>query len=208
MAKMAIKAVKSCPASKVVLSGFSQGAQVVHNACKQLPASVSSKLSVSLFGDPDFGEKLIGVPPGGTNVFCHPDDNICAHGYFVLPSHTTYGPLDSGAAAKFIVTGVPVTGVIQAAAKNNAEGSSSSLAKDLYAASADIPDTELSSADPQRLPDLARVAEPPAGTLFSLLPNSTASSPTKRRIFGGPQDVPSLFNFPVNPLTALAPVKE
>lgn len=200
---MAIRAVKSCPASKVVLSGYSQGAQLTHNACKQLPASVSSRVSVTLFGDPDFGDPLVGVPAGRANVICHPDDNICQHGYFVLPSHLTYGPLDSGAAAKFIVTGIPATGVIQAAGKN-AEGSSPSLAKDLFAASLDIPDSELSFAEPPRLPDLLEL--PPAGALYSL--NISTPAPTKRRIFGGPQDVPSLFNFPANPLTALAPIKK
>lgn len=47
------KKVKECPSTKVVVSGYSQGGQVVHNAAKLLPASTMAKVSsVVIFGDP------------------------------------------------------------------------------------------------------------------------------------------------------------
>lgn len=45
--------MKQCPSSKIVMSGYSQGGQLVHNAAKLLPAStVAAVSSVVIFGDP------------------------------------------------------------------------------------------------------------------------------------------------------------
>lgn len=45
--------MKKCPASKVIVSGYSQGGQIVHNAAKLLPAATMAKVSsVVIFGDP------------------------------------------------------------------------------------------------------------------------------------------------------------
>lgn len=53
MAQLAQKAVGDCPSSKVVISGYSQGGQLVHNAAAMLPADVSGKLAGAvIFGDP------------------------------------------------------------------------------------------------------------------------------------------------------------
>ena len=47
------QAYKKCPNTKVVLSGYSQGAMLVHNAAKSLPAATTSKIAaVVTFGDP------------------------------------------------------------------------------------------------------------------------------------------------------------
>lgn len=47
--------------SKVVLSGFSQGAQVVHKAAKQLETSYHKYVgAIVLFGDPNNGEFTYG----------------------------------------------------------------------------------------------------------------------------------------------------
>ena len=43
----------ACPDTKLVASGYSQGAQIVHNAIGQLPAETAAWISkVVLFGDP------------------------------------------------------------------------------------------------------------------------------------------------------------
>ena len=48
-----------CPTSKIVLSGFSQGAQVAHKAAKLLDASLHKFVgAIVLFGDPKNGELL------------------------------------------------------------------------------------------------------------------------------------------------------
>lgn len=45
-------AVGQCPGSKIVMSGFSQGAAVVHAAGKYLPADVLDKIDAAVtFGD-------------------------------------------------------------------------------------------------------------------------------------------------------------
>ena len=42
-----------CPNTKVIMSGYSQGGQLVHNAAKQLPAATASKVAGAvIFGDP------------------------------------------------------------------------------------------------------------------------------------------------------------
>jgi predicted esterase len=45
--------MKNCPNTKIVMSGYSQGGQLVHNATKLLPASTMAAVSsVVIFGDP------------------------------------------------------------------------------------------------------------------------------------------------------------
>jgi len=46
-------ALKTCPTTKLVMSGYSQGGQLVHNAAAQLPAATMAQVSsVVIFGDP------------------------------------------------------------------------------------------------------------------------------------------------------------
>lgn len=53
MANLTQKAITACPNSKVIMSGYSQGAQLVHNGAGQLPANITSKVAgVIMFGDP------------------------------------------------------------------------------------------------------------------------------------------------------------
>jgi hypothetical protein len=52
-AELISQTVESCPASKIVASGYSQGALVLHNAASRLPAETMNALSsIVLFGDP------------------------------------------------------------------------------------------------------------------------------------------------------------
>jgi cutinase len=42
-----------CPSTKVVMAGYSQGGQLVHNSAKLLPAATASKVAGAvIFGDP------------------------------------------------------------------------------------------------------------------------------------------------------------
>lgn len=49
-----------CPSSKIVMSGYSQGGQIVHNAAGLLSTSVMNAISsVVIFGDPGMFKLLM-----------------------------------------------------------------------------------------------------------------------------------------------------
>lgn len=53
MAQLVQDTVGACPDSKVIMSGYSQGGQLVHNAAAMLPADVASQVAGAvIFGDP------------------------------------------------------------------------------------------------------------------------------------------------------------
>ncbi|KAF8540933.1 cutinase, partial [Trichophaea hybrida] len=69
-----------CPTSKVVLSGFSQGAQVMHKAAKLLEKEMYKFVgAIVVFGDPYNGMKFLGTLNDNVKSFCHDGDLIC-HG--------------------------------------------------------------------------------------------------------------------------------
>lgn len=48
-----VTAFKTCPNTKLIASGYSQGGQLVHNALATLPAATAAWISkVVIFGDP------------------------------------------------------------------------------------------------------------------------------------------------------------
>lgn len=84
-----------------MVSGYSQGAQVVHDAAAILPANVTSKIStVVLYGDPKNGTAVTGVDASRVFTVCHTGDDICEGGDFVLLPHLTYGFGNDGADVK------------------------------------------------------------------------------------------------------------
>ncbi|KAI9645164.1 hypothetical protein NHQ30_005898 [Ciborinia camelliae] len=93
----------ACPNTHLVVSGYSQGGQVVHNALATLPAATAQWISsVVIFGDPDNGQAIPNVDPAKIDTICHGSDNICAHGDLIFPAHLTYAA-DANAAASFVV---------------------------------------------------------------------------------------------------------
>ncbi|KAI9147366.1 Cutinase [Paramyrothecium foliicola] len=87
LAQLTERATTQCPNTKVVLSGYSQGAQVVHNGADQLSASTAALLT---FGDPKQKKSFGSIPASRTRVICHADDNICNGGFIINEPHTTY----------------------------------------------------------------------------------------------------------------------
>lgn len=50
---MVSDAITNCPTSKVVMVGYSQGGQLVHNAAKMMDSATAAKVSSAvIFGDP------------------------------------------------------------------------------------------------------------------------------------------------------------
>ncbi|KAL9109756.1 MAG: hypothetical protein Q9227_005625 [Pyrenula ochraceoflavens] len=102
LASLTNQAASKCPNTKIVLSGYSQGAQVVHLGAKQLSPAVSNRVAaVVLFGDPDDGQPVGSIPASKIKTFCDPTDQICDGKAIVGASHLAYG-VDAIPAANFV----------------------------------------------------------------------------------------------------------
>ncbi|KAK2067245.1 hypothetical protein P8C59_001001 [Phyllachora maydis] len=105
MADLVAKATAQCAdsGSQIVMMGYSQGCQLVHNAAKSLPAATMAKVGAAVcFGDPNNGTAVQGVPAAKTLIVCHDNDNICQHGSQIRQAHLTYGKLNAADAADFL----------------------------------------------------------------------------------------------------------
>lgn len=101
--------VASCPNSRIVLGGYSQGSTVIDLATNAMPASVADHVAaVALFGEPtsQFSSMLWGGQPlptinpaYGSKVtsVCAPDDPICSGGGNIM-AHVSY--IDAGMTAQ------------------------------------------------------------------------------------------------------------
>ncbi|MGO9383765.1 MAG: cutinase family protein [Mycobacterium sp.] len=97
--------VASCPNTKMVLGGYSQGATVINLATAAMPAPVANHVAaVALFGEPTsgFSSMLWGGQPlpatsplysSKTISLCAPDDPICSPGGNIM-AHVSY--IESG----------------------------------------------------------------------------------------------------------------
>jgi cutinase len=97
--------VASCPNTKLVLGGYSQGSTVIDLASNAMPASVADHVAaVALFGEPtsQFSSMLWGGQPlptisplygPKTISLCAPDDPICSPGGNIM-AHVSY--IESG----------------------------------------------------------------------------------------------------------------
>lgn len=92
-----------CPATKLCISGYSQGAQVIHLGAKQFTQAETDFVnSAVLWGDPYDGTAVGPVPAGKTSVDCHSLDDICYGGNVIGPDHLNYC-LDADREARFAV---------------------------------------------------------------------------------------------------------
>ncbi|KAF5027787.1 hypothetical protein F66182_118 [Fusarium sp. NRRL 66182] len=105
-AQLVQQAQQKCPDTKVVMSGYSQGAMLVHNAAKSLPADVTSKVAAVVnFGDPFQKQAVQGVAADRVKIFCHSGDGVCAGTFAIGPEHLNYRQ-DANAAAQFVASKV------------------------------------------------------------------------------------------------------
>jgi cutinase len=104
----------SCPNTKLVLGGYSQGAAVMDLASNQLPAPVGRHVAaVVLFGNPNTSSSYsthLGadqIPPINpayqpkTDAICLPNDIVCSNGGSML-AHLSYVPDATNQAATFV----------------------------------------------------------------------------------------------------------
>lgn len=108
MAKLVKQALSECPNTKVVVSGYSQGGMVVHNAFSAQGLTSTQVAAAVLFGDPLNGRAVGNLPAARTKQYCASGDSICEGGGFGITSaHISYGN-NADAAADWIIS---VTGV-------------------------------------------------------------------------------------------------
>ncbi|KLO33976.1 cutinase [Mycobacterium nebraskense] len=101
--------VASCPNSKIVLGGYSQGSTVIDLATNAMPAPAADHVAaVALFGEPSSGlstmlwggQPLPTINPAygsKTISLCAPDDPICSGGGNIM-AHVSY--IDAGMTAQ------------------------------------------------------------------------------------------------------------
>ncbi|KAF2684637.1 carbohydrate esterase family 5 protein [Lentithecium fluviatile CBS 122367] len=101
MASFINQAITSCPDSKILVPGHSQGALVVRSTTDSLPADTMSKInSVVTFGDPKNQTAITGAE-SKILVICHENDAVCSGG-FITVDHLTYAD-NATTAAQFVV---------------------------------------------------------------------------------------------------------
>jgi cutinase len=104
--------VASCPKTKIVLGGYSQGAGVMDMTSHQLPPQVANHIAaVALFGNPQSSyakqlsdNQIPAINPSYSSKtidICLPDDEICAEGGNIL-AHLGYVPDATNQAATFV----------------------------------------------------------------------------------------------------------
>lgn len=100
-------AVVKCPSSRIVLSGFSQGAQVVHRAAALIPVAQRANVgAIVLFGDPNDGDAFPGTLNNNVKTFCNDGDLICDGLPIPTEEHGLY-ELDAEEAAAFVISRIP-----------------------------------------------------------------------------------------------------
>lgn len=107
------EALSKCPDTQIVLSGYSQGAMLVHNTMGALNTTAAASVKACVtFGDPFVGEAIKNFASADWKSFCATDDPVCDSGAAMSPasggttsastlSHLGYGA-DTQTAATFI----------------------------------------------------------------------------------------------------------
>ncbi|KAI0096446.1 cutinase-domain-containing protein [Nemania sp. FL0031] len=90
-----ITSATSCPHSKIVVSGYSQGAAIVHRAIEALAPEVQARIAgVVTFGDTQTlqdGGRIVGFPANRTLIICNNGDIICVGTMVpIYPVHWDY----------------------------------------------------------------------------------------------------------------------
>ncbi|EJT73692.1 cutinase [Gaeumannomyces tritici R3-111a-1] len=83
-----------CPKARIVVSGYSQGAALLHLAVGGLPAAVRSRIAAAVtFGDTQNeqdGGRVPGLPAAKTLIICNKGDLVCEGELMVALPHLDY----------------------------------------------------------------------------------------------------------------------
>ena len=106
MAALIAQAATECPESKLVVSGFSQGAALVHRSVEQLSQSVAARISAGVtYGDTQRKQdkgRIPGLAADKTLIICHDGDLVCEGTLIVTDAQDDYEN-DAPEAGEFIV---------------------------------------------------------------------------------------------------------
>jgi cutinase len=118
MASLTQQVLSKCPDTKVILAGYSQGAEQVHGALINLQngqvavsfyllqisiKSLADKLlqAAITFGDPLQRIPFRNIDSGRTKVYCNLLDAVCNGAFVISASHLSYSIQDATPAAQF-----------------------------------------------------------------------------------------------------------
>ncbi|KAL9126455.1 MAG: hypothetical protein Q9217_004493 [Psora testacea] len=108
LADLTEQAARQCPDTQIVLSGYSQGAQVVHlGEAKISPETAARVAAVVLFGDPKKGQALKNIDESKVKTFCFIADLICEALPVVDTYHLSYA-VNAIPAAQFVAEQVNI----------------------------------------------------------------------------------------------------
>ncbi|KAH8647952.1 cutinase [Xylariales sp. PMI_506] len=96
MAVLIARVSTTCPSASIVVSGYSQGAAMVHASIKRLSATVQARVNAAVtFGDTrneQDGGEIPGFPTSKTLIICNSGDLVCDGTLTITAAHFEYGP--------------------------------------------------------------------------------------------------------------------
>lgn len=95
MASLIANVSSTCPDSQIVVSGYSQGAAMVHRAIEQINnATVINQIVASVtFGDTQKeqdGSQIPNLDPAKTLILCNTGDKVCDGTLIITKAHLNY----------------------------------------------------------------------------------------------------------------------
>ncbi|KAH7057343.1 cutinase precursor [Macrophomina phaseolina] len=102
-ASLVKQALSKCPDTKIVLAGYSQGAQQVHGCLMNLGSTEAAKVAAAVtFGDPLRAQPFQNIETKRTKIFCATGDLVCTNQFIITAAHLSYATQSTGPAAEFI----------------------------------------------------------------------------------------------------------
>jgi cutinase len=106
-AELITNAANACPSSQLVVSGYSQGAALVHRSIERVSAAVSARIAAAVtYGDTQRQQDNGVIPnltPSKSLIICHDGDLVCEGTLIITDAHFGYEN-DAPQAVDFIVS--------------------------------------------------------------------------------------------------------
>lgn len=106
MATLITSVANTCPDAKILLSGYSQGAAMVHASVKRITAAVAARVNGAVtFGDTrnqQDGGTIPGLSSDKVLIICADGDLVCDGTLEITSAHFSYGPRVPEAVSFFV----------------------------------------------------------------------------------------------------------